>query len=313
MRQIESVEVADRPAARTGRRSLYFLVPVVGVNLMALSGQSLWFFGQMDSAEILVRTVLNLAILATASLLCGLILESIGVYLMMMAHEAALEGYSSGSLRLAAYVVAAIMATLNYSHLSHWSREMGIVFALVSFLSPFMWSIRIKAAARRALAARGQTDPAGVKLSTSRKLWHPIRSLSVQRAASWSGETDPARAVSAWEAARSGQSETAPPLRGEIEVETKRPEIETERAESETVTETETVTRTVERKRSVSSETRMRERLEILRERYPDWETENVTYEQIKEVLSLSGSQTVKGIRDALYGLTPQRDRVING
>jgi hypothetical protein len=315
MREIESAEAAERLTAERGgrRRSLYFLVPVVGVNIMALVGQSAWLFGEA-STMFTVRAVGFLIALGVASTCGGLILESIGVYLMAMAHDAALEGYSSGSLRLAAYALSGVMAYLNFSHFSGWSRGMGIVFALVSFVSPFMWSVRIKAAARRALAARGQRDPAGVKLSTNRKWLHPFKSWAVMRHASWAGESDPARAVSAWERETGRQTESAP-LRGEIQIEEPAPlSLEVEAAESETVTETVTETRSVSRKRSVSvsREAVMAERLSVIRREYPHWQTENVSYAQIGALLSLSGSQTLKGIRDALYAES-QTERVING
>lgn len=323
MREIEGAERAEayRSAQKRDRRQIVFLVAVIGVNLMALSGQSAWLYGQITAHLPITPAWYPAA--AVLSALFGVVLESIGVYLMLQAHDAMMEGYASGSLRVAAYGVAGVMAGLNYDHFSHWSRALGVVFALVSLLSPFLWAVRTKAAHRAQLAARGIVDPAGVKLSSNRKFWHPFRSLRVIRWASWSGETDPARAVSGWEGARAIHSLRADATaRGQVEIQAQsapqieRPatlEIATERADSETVTETETVTRTVERKRSVSSSQRMAERLSLLRQQYPSWETEKLTYEQIGGSLSLSGSQTIKGIRDALYGAQSVPDRVING
>lgn len=308
MRQRET-ESAPRESRR---RRAAFLVPVVLVNVMALGGQAAWTYGEMVHG--FLRGMVAASIVA--GVLLGITLESISVYLMLEAHAATLEGQSSGTLRLAAYAVSAIMAALNWNHWSRWAWGLGVGFALLSMVSPFLWSVRSKRASAAQRAARGEVDPAGVKLSTARKFWHFRRSISVIRYAAWAGERDPARAVAAWETAHPLEVPVAP-LRGEIETEAPAGrgslEIEAERVESETVTETVTETRTVERKRSVSSETRMRERVQRVRERYPHWETENVTYGQIGELLSLSGSQTLKSIRDALYADAPERDRVING
>ncbi|HVH89926.1 MAG TPA: DUF2637 domain-containing protein [Candidatus Acidoferrum sp.] len=302
-------ETESERGGESRRRRAAFLIPIVLVNVLALGGQAAWTYGEMVTGFLEGMVAASIA----AGVLLGVTLESISVYLMLEAHAATLEQQSSGTLRLAAYAISAIMATLNYNHWSRWSWGLGVGFALLSMVSPFLWSVRSKRASAAQRAARGEVDPAGVKLSTARKFWHPLLSLRVVRWAAWAGETDPTRAVSTW------QREESAPLRGHVEIETPPErvalEIETARVESETETLTETVTetRTVERKRSVSSEARMRERLERVRERYPRWETENVTYGQIGELLSISGSQTRKDIRDALYAGTSQRERVVNG
>jgi hypothetical protein len=307
-------------SARTERRQLAFLVPIVLVNLMALAGQAAWAYGEAIRGPLHGLVALSIC----AALTFGLTLESIGVYLMLQAHDATMADQSSGSLRLAAYAVAAVMAVLNYDHWSAYDRALGVAFALLSMVSPFLWSVRAKAAHRAQQAARGIVDPAGVKLSTGRKIWHPLRSLGVVRWASWAGEVDPARAVSGWEGARSGQSA---PLQGQIEsaqsesawsapeiesvpVEGDVIERETESAE-ESVTETEIVTRTVERKRSVSRsaerERLLRERVATVQSKVPTWRERPVTYTEIKSALGISGAETIKPIYAALQA---ERERI---
>lgn len=315
----ESTRTVERSAeSKTERRRAVFLIAVVGVNLMALSGQSAWLYGQITERLPITPGWYPAAVVA--SVLFGLVLESIGVYLMLQAHDAMMEGYASGSLRAAAYVIAGVMAGLNYDHFSHWARALGVMFALVSLVSPFLWSVRAKAAHRTQLAARGMADPAGVKLSSNRKIWHPILSLRVTRWASWAGETDPALAVSGWERARSVER---PALQGEIQIETvEAPEIESPvvleietGSETETVTETVTETKTVERRRSVSREQKReqvwRERLQMIESVHGDWRERVLTYGEIKAATGLTGVETLKGIYAAL---ARERERLqING
>lgn len=316
MRQSES-ESARRSteSGRVARRQGAFLVPIILVNVMALSGQAAWAYEQANRGPLQGLVALSVV----AALTFGLTLESIGVYLMLQAHDATMADQSSGSLRLSAYVVAAVMAAMNFDHWSHYDPMLGVAFALLSMVSPFLWSVRAKSAHRAQQAARGIVDPAGVKLSTGRKIWNPIRSLRVIRWASWAGEVDPARAVAGWEGARSihalrtdaaarGQIESAPVEGGALEIESAH--VESESAQ-ESVTETETVTRTVERRRSVSaSQTResvLRERVARVQSEIKDWRERTVTYAEIGDVLQLSGGTTLKTVYAALQG---ERERV---
>lgn len=323
MEQIESESAGtvERPVERVrARRQSAFLVPIVLVNLMALSGQAAWAYGEAIRGPLQGLVALSVV----AALTFGLTLESIGVYLMLQAHDATMADQSSGSLRLSAYVVAAVMAVMNFDHWSHYDRMLGVAFALLSMVSPFLWSVRAKSAHRAQQAARGIVDPAGVKLSTGRKIWHPFRALGVVRWASWAGEVDPARAVAGWEGARAihalrtdvtarGQIESGAPVEGGV-LEIESTEVESESAE-ESVTETETVTRTVERRRSLSAtqtrESVLRERVARVQSEIKDWRERTVTYAEIGEVLQLSGGTTIKTVYAALQR---ERERVeING
>lgn len=275
------------------------MVPIVLVNLMALAGQAAWGYGEFVDGFLLGMTALAII----AGILLGTTLESISTWLMMQAHDATMEEQASGSLRLSAYAVSAVMAYLNYNHWSQYEKDLGCAFALLSMVSPVLWSVYSKRAHAAQLAARGIVDPRGVKLSTKRKFWHPVKSVKVTRHAAWSGQTSPSLAVSEWERERSGER---PPLRGEIRVESVEPqstlEIESARAE-ESVTETETVTRTVERRRSVSresAEATLRERVTKVQSVCPHWRERAVTYTEIKSALGISGDQTAQGVRKAL-------------
>lgn len=314
MTQTESAQTVERSVESTQSRikALAFLVAIILVNIAGLSGQAAGMYGQLVSGP-LEHWPQFLSSLA--AVLVGVAMESIGIYLMLQAHDATMANQASGSLRLAAYAVAGVMAALNYAHWSTWARALGVTFALFSMVSPYLWSVRSRSMHRAQQAARGIVDPAGVKLSTSRKFWHPLLSLSVLRWASWAGETDPSRAVSGWEGARSVRSG---PVQAEIQIESA-PEGDTlqiEDVESESDTETETVvetvteTKTVERRHSVSREQKrervMRERVAAVQSAYPDWESAPVTYAQIKSATGLAGAETIKGIYHTLY---PERVR----
>lgn len=311
MTQTESAQTVERSVERkqsAGRR-FAFLAPIILVNALALGGQSAWAYGEGRHSAL--ADAVSVSVIAVGSILLGITLESIGVYLMLQAHDATMADQSSGFLRLSAYGVAGIMAALNWDHWNRIAWGFGVMFALLSMVSPFLWSVRSKSMHRAQQAARGIVDPAGVKLSTGRKLWHPLRSLGVLRWASWAGETDPSRAVSGWERAVSIQST---PLQGEIVIETGDdvPEIETVESDTdtETVVETVTETKTVERRHSVSREQKrervMRERVAAVQRQHLDWESVPVTYAQIKSATGLTGVETVKGIYHALY---PERVR----
>jgi hypothetical protein len=216
------------------------------------------------------------------------------------------------------------MAGLNFTHFSGPpvdSVALGVMFGLASLCSPWLWAVDSKAAHRAQLAARGIVDPRGVKLSTNRKLWHPVRSLRVTRYASWVGEMDPFRAVQGWESAR--QSPQTPQLKATIEVASPItqsapvPAIEApvqavvESAESEAESVTETVTETVTRTRT-QTRTRTEERIQTLSARvqsvrvHPTFIAASqsgaeLSYDQIGSIIGRTGRGVIKPIFQVLY------------
>ena len=100
------------------------------------------------------------------------------------------------------------MSLINFSHyydpkISLWNLNVqatAYAFALCSLVSPWLWRIHSRAESREELKAAGEIDSRGVKLSLSRKIWHPWRSIGVLSLSAWSGETTPAKAVADWEA-----------------------------------------------------------------------------------------------------------------
>jgi hypothetical protein len=186
------------------RRSLpiVLVLPLVLVNAAAIWGQAGWSYTHIAPAS--WTDVQRL----TLSLLFALAVESIGVYLAWEAHQAQMANQSSGLLRLASYGVGALVGYLNYSHFAGDTltpTPQAVTFGLLSAISPWLWAIRSRSMNRDRLAELDMTDERGLKLSTSRKFWHPFKSFSVLRAAAWWGETRPSVAVARWEAQRAGE------------------------------------------------------------------------------------------------------------
>src|SRR6266704_3265264 len=135
---------------------------------------------------------------ATQAVFVALALESIAIYLAWMSHLAQLADDSALRLRLAAYGIALLIGTLNYSHfmLPGWRPDVAAVtFGLMSAISPWLWSVHSRRVSRDALKARGLIETHAVRLGATRWLWHPALSLRVMRWAAWTGEADPALAI----------------------------------------------------------------------------------------------------------------------
>jgi hypothetical protein len=187
-------------------RKLALLVPVVLVNAMAVWGQGGWAFEHLTNAN--GPEDVAVALLFAASV------ESIGVYLAWEAHAALMADQAAGLLRAGSYGVGVLVGVLNYAHFADDGRPtaQAVTFGLLSAISPWLWAIRSRSLNRGRLAELDMIDERGLKLSTNRKFWHPIKSLRVTRWAAWSGVTKPADAVSGWEASRRGDVFDVGPL-----------------------------------------------------------------------------------------------------
>jgi hypothetical protein len=323
------MNTTQTPVSRSRVRRLAFTVPLVLVNAGALVGQSMWAYGKL--VDSLLEHHHKVAVVL--AVLFALALESIGVYLALEAHAAMMMQQASGGLRLASYAIASVIAGLNYSHFHTESMDWAVALALLSLVSPWLWSVKSKADHRASLMARGEVDPRGVKLSTARKLAAPIRSVKVWKWAAWAGETDPLRAVEGWESATQStpQSGQTPQLTATIEVAQSAPvqapalpqsvhvpAIEstpeptpaqsvdsTDESVTETVTETVTRTRTQTRSRTETRIQTLTDRVESVRqsEVYAaavESGTE-LTYDQIGSIIERTGRDVIKPVYLVLY------------
>lgn len=178
--------------------------PLILVNLAAITGQVGWALNHLEIGD--AGSVLRWIVAG----LFGTTAESIALFLQFYANRALRNRDSAASLYLFAFAVAGLVASLNFSHWSN-PREneffgapnaTAISFALCSFISPWLWRIKDRAAHREELKNAGEIDVRAVKLSMSRKLMHPYRSFMVIWYASWDGVTNPAEAVANYEKRR---------------------------------------------------------------------------------------------------------------
>ena len=179
------------------RRAWPAAVPVVLVNAVAFGAQLGFWNAHLSSS--------------VQAVLVALALESIAVYLAWQAHLAQLADDSALRLRLAAYGIALLIGTLNYSHFMRpgWRPTVAAVtFGMMSAISPWLWSVHSRRVSRDALKARGLIEPHAVRLGATRWTWHPYRSACVMWRATWLGETDPAKAIAL--SAPAGTADTPP-------------------------------------------------------------------------------------------------------
>jgi hypothetical protein len=191
----------------TWSRKLALLVPLLLVNSMAVWGQGGWAYEHLTNAN-------GWEDIAVAVLFAAAV-ESIGVYLSWEAHEALMADQAAGLLRAGSYGVGVLVGALNYAHFAaeeYGPTAQAVTFGLLSAISPWLWAIRSRSLNRDRLAELGMVDERGLKLSTARKFWHPVKALKVVRWAAWSGVTQPAAAVAGWEASRSGVVVDVSPL-----------------------------------------------------------------------------------------------------
>lgn len=190
-----------------GRKAIPF-VPLVIVNLAALGGQFSWALDHLKIGN--PGTIARVF----ASAIYAIAVESIALFLQYYANRALKNRDSAAMLYLGAFVVAGLVALINFSHfydpkislINLSTQATAYAFALCSLVSPWLWRVHSRAESREELKAAGEIDSRGVKLSLSRKIWHPWRSLGVISLSAWTGETTPTKAVADWETKQAEKS-----------------------------------------------------------------------------------------------------------
>ena len=176
-------------------------LPLVLVNIAAVIGQVGWALDHLDIGE--PGGILRWF----AAIMFGSTAESIALFLQYYAARALMNRDSAASLYLGTFLVAGLVAAVNFSHWSNPAEgeffgeinATAVIFALCSFISPWLWRIHNRAEYREKLKAAGEIDTRAVKLSMARKVMYPIRSFRTVRLAAWYGETNPAKAVEMYE------------------------------------------------------------------------------------------------------------------
>lgn len=188
-------------------------VPVALVNGTA-------FIGQFAYVKDHVPWILPGQVLVAATF------ESVAVYLAWHAHLAMMKNDSSTRLKMGAQTFALIMGAMNYSHYaSQWHPTvMAVGMGLMSLLSPSLWGVYSRRAARDKLMERGLVEEHAVRLGANRWTWHPVRSVEVMWRATWLGENNPQRAIALYENAHQARHTAAEERRAARAIEKGAPE-----------------------------------------------------------------------------------------
>lgn len=166
-------------------RNVALIVPLLLVNLVAVSGQVSWAQEHLDAGWWMPYVF-------AASV------ESLGLFLAAEAHAALMAGDAALRLKLGAYAVAAAAGALNYAH---WAgpgmspTATAVTFGALSTLSPVLWSIRSRSMHRDQLRGQGLIDPRTVRFSAARWVLYPRATFEAMRLAVWVGEQEPMRAI----------------------------------------------------------------------------------------------------------------------
>ncbi|NJP34152.1 hypothetical protein [Micromonospora thermarum] len=138
-------------------------------------------------------------------------LESIAVYVQWHAHDALMlkAHATAASLRRAAWLIAAVVAAINYAHFADGiaPTAAAVAFALLSLLSPWLWGLHTRRAQHVQLLAEDANliDDAGVEFSPKRRRMFPIRSLMAARWSIEHNERDPRKAWEGYNAERAAR------------------------------------------------------------------------------------------------------------
>lgn len=174
------------------RRFYFAIIPIIAANTVA-------FTGQFEFIHSHLHWILPGQILFAGAL------ESIAIYLAFAAHDALMSEDSAFRLRMGSYAFALVIGILNYSHYA--APHLRPTFAaigtgLMSAISPALWGIYSRRLSRNALKEKGLVESIAVRLGFTRWLYWPRESFGVFRMAVWTGERNPAEAITEWEKRR---------------------------------------------------------------------------------------------------------------
>lgn len=191
------------------------VVPLLLVNAVAVGGQVA--FG-LDAYKIVGWPVSTFCVAAVAALTA----ESVSLYVNWHAHDALLHKATGTAARLrrTAYLIAGVVAALNYSHFAAGWGPTGpaVLTAMCSVLSPWLWGLHTRRAQRIQLFREGHADVGGAVFSAERFRWFPVLTLGARRWSIFHGVTDPRAAWEGYIAERAAkerheEQEVTPPVK----------------------------------------------------------------------------------------------------
>lgn len=180
------------------------IVPLLVVNGAAVYGQVAYAYEHI--APVTWPLVPRLLLAAGVSVA----VESVAVYVGWHAHDALLQKATATAARLrrASYLIAALVALVNYAHFAgeHLTpTPAAAVFGLLSLLSPWLWGLHTRREQHVQLAKEGVVDCVGATFSAERRRAFPIRTAMARRWSIDHNVTDPARAWAGYNAERVGR------------------------------------------------------------------------------------------------------------
>lgn len=179
----------------TGRATVIAVAPLVVVNVLAVYGQLAYAMEHIAPATWLTPARVALSVGFAAAV------ESVALYVGWHAHDALLlRSHSTArALRRWSFLIAACVAAMNYAHFALPNMKptaAAVAFGMLSLLSPWMWGLHSRRAARIQLLKERRVDDAGAEFSSTRKRAFPIRSMKAYR---WSIDHNITDPVAAWD------------------------------------------------------------------------------------------------------------------
>lgn len=219
--RIEFWASAAKAAARFGyslRQRLTLILPLLFVNAFAVVGQAGF-----------AHDHLHWQLLAAAGFAATL--ESIALYIGYHAHAALMAGDSAMKLRLASYLMGAVIGGINYDHYAAPGGKptaMAVIFGLLSLISPWLWAMHGRHMNRKRLRELGLIDERAPHFSAAKWLHFPVQTLGALRygiahnlkdpAAAWDGYQTHRAAVKAQRKAEKARKRLAKDKRPAVRV-----------------------------------------------------------------------------------------------
>ncbi len=170
------------------------MAPLIVVNATAMYGQIAVGYRELteDGTPGMARFAVAFLVAAAAELIAN--------YVNWHAHDALLrkDGRTAGRLRRVAYLIAAVIGAVNYSHFADEGMAptaAAVVFGLMSASSPWLWGLHTRRAQHVQLTAEGRADTAGAVFSGERVRAFPLRAWQARRWSIDHGVSDPADRV----------------------------------------------------------------------------------------------------------------------
>jgi hypothetical protein len=191
-----------RATLRRWADSARTIAPLLLVNTAAVGGQTAYGFTRTsESWPIAARLVVALVYAATV--------ESISLYVNWHSHDALIQGATgtAAEMRRRAYVIAAVVAALNYSHFDgeDWRpTPFAVGSGMSSLLSPWLWGLHTRRQQHLQLLRKDLVDETGAVFDRKRKRAFPIRTWRAER---WSIEHHVRDPKVAWDGCHAERAE----------------------------------------------------------------------------------------------------------